>query len=304
MRAMSRFEKKFGKYAIPNLSTVLIACYAVGYIIQLFNSNFLYFLTLNPYEILHGQVWRLVSWVLVPPSMGNIFTTLIMLYFYWSIGTTLERTWGTYRYNVYIFSGMLFTVLGSFIAMGAGYLFYAEEWGLSVNAKVIFSQASLCFSTYYINMSIFLAFAATFPDVQVLLMFLVPIKVKWMGIVYAVIIAFDFIGGATGNFMTPLGTIQLDFSLFSRIAILSSLLNFIVFFFTSRKRIIRSPKQMKRQYEYKREVHRSTAVTKHKCAICGRTDESNPELEFRFCSKCNGNYEYCQEHLFSHKHVL
>ncbi len=304
MKPMSRFEKKFGKYTIPNLSTVLIACYAVGYIIQLINSNFLYFLTLNPYEILHGQVWRLVSWILVPPSMGNIFTTLIMLYFYWSIGTTLERTWGTYRYNVYIFSGMLFTVIGSFIAMGAGYLFYGEAWMLSGNAKVIFSQASLCFSTYYINMSIFLAFAATFPDVQVLLMFLVPIKVKWMGIVYAVIIAFDFIGGARGNFMTPLGAIQLDFSLFSRIAILSSLFNFIVFFFTSRNRIIRSPKQMKRQYEYKREVRRSTAVTKHKCAICGRTDESHPELEFRFCSKCNGNYEYCQEHLFSHKHVL
>lgn len=167
MRPMSRFEKKFGKYAIPNLSTVLIACYAVGYIIQLINGNFLYYLTLNPYEILHGQVWRLVSWVLVPPSMGNIFTTLIMLYFYWSIGTTLERTWGTYRYNVYIFSGMLFTVLGSFIAMGAAYLFYGEAWGLSSLGKLIFQAGSVYFSTYYINMSIFLAFAATFPDVQV-----------------------------------------------------------------------------------------------------------------------------------------
>lgn len=303
MRPMSRFEKKFGKYAIPNLSTVLIACYAVGYIIQLFNSNFLYFLTLNPYEILHGQVWRLVSWVLVPPSMGNIFTTLIMLYFYWSIGTTLERTWGTYRYNVYIFSGMLFTVLGSFIAMGAGYLFFKEKWLLSSLGEMIFQVGSMYFSTYYINMSIFLAFAATFPDVQVLLMFLIPIKVKWLGIVYAVIIGFEFIG-STGNVLSLMGLITIDFNYFLRIAILSSLLNFIVFFFTSRKRIIRSPKQMKRQYEYKREVHRSTAVTKHKCAICGRTDESNPELEFRFCSKCNGNYEYCQEHLFSHKHVL
>lgn len=303
MRPMSRFEKKFGKYAIPNLSTVLIACYAVGYIIQLFNSNFLYFLTLNPYEILHGQIWRLVSWVLVPPSMGNIFTTLIMLYFYWSIGTTLERTWGAYRYNVYIFSGMLFTVLGSFIAMGAGYLFYAEKWMLSSLGEMIFQAGSLYFSTYYINMSIFLAFAATFPDVQVLLMFLIPIKVKWLGIVYAVIIGFEFIGSA-GNVLSLMGLITIDFNFFLRIAILSSLLNFIVFFFTSRNRIIRSPKQMKRQYEYKREVHRSTAVTKHKCAICGRTDESNPELEFRFCSKCNGNYEYCQEHLFSHKHVL
>lgn len=303
MRPMSRFEKKFGKYAIPNLSTVLIACYAVGYIIQLINSNFLYYLTLNPYEILHGQVWRLVSWILVPPSMGNIFTTLIMLYFYWSIGTTLERTWGTYRYNVYIFSGMLFTVLGSFIAMGAAYLFYGEAWLLSHLGRVIFQTGSLYFSTYYINMSIFLAFAATFPDVQVLLMFLVPIKVKWLGIVYAVIIGFEFIG-SKGNVLSLGGLVTINFNFFLRIAILSSLLNFLVFFFTSRNRIIRSPKQMKRQYEYKREVHRSTAVTKHKCAICGRTDESNPELEFRFCSKCNGNYEYCQEHLFSHKHVL
>lgn len=303
MRPMSRFEKKFGKYAIPNLSTVLIACYAVGYIIQFINSNFLYFLTLNPYEILHGQVWRLVSWILVPPSMGNIFTTLIMLYFYWSIGTTLERTWGTYRYNVYIFSGMLFTVLGSFIAMGVGYLFFKDAWLLSNLAKMIFQVGSMYFSTYYINMSIFLAFAATFPDVQVLLMFLIPIKVKWLGIVYAVIIGFEFIG-STGNVVSLMGLLTIDFNFFLRIAILSSLLNFIVFFFTSRNRIIRSPKQMKRQYEYKREVRRSNAVTKHKCAICGRTDESNPELEFRFCSKCNGNYEYCQEHLFSHKHVL
>ncbi len=92
MRPMSRFEKKFGKYAIPNLSTVLIACYAAGYIIQLHNGKMLYFLTLNPYEILHGQVWRLVSWILVPPSVSNIFTKLIMLYFYWAIGATLERT--------------------------------------------------------------------------------------------------------------------------------------------------------------------------------------------------------------------
>ena len=225
-----------------------------------------------------------------------------MLYFYWSIGTTLERTWGTYRYNVYIFSGMLFTVLGSFIAMGAAYLFYGEAWGLSRLGKLIFQAGSVYFSTYYINMSIFLAFAATFPDVQVLLMFLVPIKVKWLGIVYAVIIGFEFIG-SKGNVLLG-GLVTVNFSFFLRIAILSSLLNFIVFFFTSRNRIIRSPKQMKRQYEYKREVHRNTAVTKHKCAICGRTDESNPELEFRFCSKCNGNYEYCQEHLFSHKHIL
>ena len=303
MHHMSKFEKKFGKYAIPNLSTILIACYAVGYLIQFLNSNFLYYLTLDPYQILHGQIWRLVTWVVVPPSMGNIFTTLIMLYFYWQIGTVLERTWGTYRYNVYLFSGMLFTILGSFVSMGLAYLLFGEQWGLSdpIMAASIFRMGSLFFSTGYINTSIFLAFAATFPEEQVLLMFIIPIKVKWLGIVYAVMAAWEFFQGAKIAYGTY---VLLDLSIFSRIAILASLLNFIVFFFTSRRRIVRSPKQMKRQHEFRREVNRNSAVTKHKCAICGRTDESNPELEFRFCSKCNGNYEYCQDHLFTHKHVL
>lgn len=289
MRPMSKFEKKFGRYAIHNLSTMLIICYAVGYLIQMINPDFMIYLTLSPYHILHGQVWRLVTWVLIPPSSGNIFLVLIMLYFYWSIGSTLERTWGAYRYNVYIFSGMLFTVVGSFLMLGFYYLTNGEALGNAGGqvVSVYFLQRSLFFSTYYINMSIFLAFAATFPEVQVLLMFIVPIKVKWLGFVYAGIMGWDFVTS---------GSVPLRF------AMASSLVNFLVFFITSRNRII-SPKQMHRQYEFKKEVKRSAAVTKHKCAICGRTDESNPELEFRFCSKCNGNYEYCQEHLFTHKHV-
>ncbi|MED9903703.1 MAG: hypothetical protein UFG06_05920 [Lachnospiraceae bacterium] len=300
---MGKFEKKFGRYAIPNLSTILLMCYAVGYLIQFINGDFLNYLTLDPYQILHGQVWRVFTWVVVPPSMGGIFTTLIMLYFYWSLGSTLERTWGTYRYNVYIFSGMLFTVLGSFVAMGLMYLVHGGTGGLLsvLGASTLFSAGSVFFSTGYINMSIFLAFAATFPDMQVLLMFIVPIKVKWMGIVYAVMALWGFIEGTKIPIM---GSVVLDLSIFSRTAILASLLNFIIFFFTSRNRIIRSPKQIKRQHEFKREVHRSAStIAKHKCAVCGRTSESNPELEFRFCSKCNGNYEYCQDHLFTHQHV-
>ncbi len=300
---MGKFEKKFGRYAIPNLSTILLMCYAVGYLIQFINGDFLNYLTLDPYQILHGQVWRVFTWVVVPPSMGGIFTTLIMLYFYWSLGSTLERTWGTYRYNVYIFSGMLFTVLGSFVAMGLMYLVHGGTGGLLsvLGASTLFSAGSIFFSTGYINMSIFLAFAATFPDMQVLLMFIVPIKVKWMGIVYAVMALWGFIEGTKIPIM---GSVVLDLSIFSRTAILASLLNFIIFFFTSRNRIIRSPKQIKRQHEFKRELHRSAStIAKHKCAVCGRTSESNPELEFRFCSKCNGNYEYCQDHLFTHQHV-
>ena len=99
---MSNFEKKFGKYAISNLSLVLILCYVAGYVIQMINGNFLLYLTLDPYAVLHGQVWRLFTWVIVPPSSLDPFT-IIMLLFYYNIGTTLVRTWVTYRYNVYLF---------------------------------------------------------------------------------------------------------------------------------------------------------------------------------------------------------
>lgn len=282
LNKMSNFEKRFGKYAIQNISLILILCYVVGYVIDLINADFLMYLTLNPYAILHGQVWRIFTWVIIPPSSLDIFT-IIMLLFYYNIGTSLEHTWGTYRYNVYLLSGMLFTVLGSFIWLGIQYFLGSRGIGIYNNSNV----ASQFFSTYYINMSIFLAFAATFPDVQVLLMFLVPVKVKWLGILYGLVLAYDFLFSG---------------SLVIRIAIASSLLNFLIFFVTSRSHIHMTPKQMKRRVEFRQDIRRNSRVTKHKCAICGQTDD-DPTLEFRFCSKCNGNYEYCQQHLFTHTHV-
>ncbi len=283
---MSNFEKKFGKYAIKNLSLTLIMCYAAGYLIEMVLPGLFYFLTLNPYAIIHGQVWRLVTWILIPPDSSNLFFVLLMLYFYYSLGTSLERTWGTYRYNVYIFSGMLFTIIGSFLMMGYCYLVRPADM-VAYGPSVFFSAVSPLFSTYYVNMSIFLAFAATFPEVQVLLMFIIPIKVKVLGIIYGVMLIANFIQG----------------SAYSRFAMAASLFNFVVFWITSKNHIHMSPKQVKRRQEYRREVKRNTGVTKHKCAICGRTELDSPDLEFRFCSKCNGNYEYCHEHLFTHQHV-
>ena len=246
----------------------------------------LFYLTLNPYAILHGQIWRIVTWILIPPSSQNIFFTLIMLYFYCSIGTSLERTWGTYKYNVYLFEGMLFTVLGSFLLMGYHYLFHADSIA-TVGAEYFFAITSLYFSTYYINMSIFLGFAATFPEAQVLLMFFIPVKVKWLGVIYAVMLVFEFFqSGVDGRF-----------------AIAASLLNFVIFFLTSRNMMHLNPKQIHRRQEFKREVRRNTGITKHKCAICGRTEVDSPNMQFRFCSKCDGNYEYCEEHLYTHTHV-
>ena len=273
-KKVSNFEKKFSKYAISNLSLYLIMGYAFGYIIRMVDSGLLDWLTLDPMMILRGQIWRLVTWIVVPPTSQNVLFTIITLYFYYSIGSTLERVWGTYRYNCYLFSGMLFTIIGSFLlyaALGAGNVSFGDS-----------------FITYYVCMSIFLAFAVTFPDMEVLLMFVIPVKIKYMGIIYGVYLVLECILGG----------------LISWVIIGSSLLNFVVFYLTSRNTFKRlSPGQVKRRQEFKSQVRHTVRVTRHKCAICGRTEESNPELEFRFCSKCNGNYEYCQDHLFTHKHV-
>lgn len=292
MKPMSNFEKKFGKYAIKNISLVLILFYACGYLINWINPVMFNYLTLNPYAILFkGQVWRLITWLIIPPENFSFFT-LIMLYFYYSIGTTLERTWGTYRYNLYLFLGIIFTAVGAFAMMGFVYLFQRDIL-FALGAENYFAVLSTMFSTYYVNMSIFLAFAATFPDMQVLLFFFIPIKVKILGIIYGVLLVYEFIAGVGNKYLNAA----------NRFVIGASLLNFIVFFFTSRNMIHMSPKQVKRRQEFRREVKQSAKITRHKCAICGRTEETNPELEFRFCSKCDGNYEYCQDHLFTHAHV-
>ena len=297
---MSNFEKKFGKYAIKNLSLILIMCYACGYLMKWINPGFFTYLYLNPYEIIHHfQIWRLVTWLIVPPDSFD-FWTLLMLYFYYSIGTSLERTWGTYRYNVYIFSGILFTAAGAFILYGVSSLLGAQSLGLWMTVDGYITYPTM-FSTYYVNMSIFLAYAATFPDYEVLLFFILPIKVKFLGIIYGAMLVYQFIvgyGTSSALFYYNLGI---------RFVITASLLNFVVFFLTSRKKVRRGPIKMIRKQVVKQqprhETKKSSGITRHKCAVCGRTDETNPELEFRFCSKCNGNYEYCQEHLFTHTHV-
>lgn len=292
MNFLNKMERKLGKYAIPNLSLYLILGYVLGYILEFISPAVVDFLTLNPYLILHGQIWRLVTWIIIPPSRFDLFT-IIMLMFYYSVGTNLERTWGTFYYNVYLFMGMIFTILGSFLIMGISYVpsFHSSLVREVYGSSAYFLLVARSFSTYFVNMSIFLGFAATFPEVQVLLMFIIPIKVKWMGIAYGVLLVVQFF--------------QSD--IIGKIIIGASLLNFVVFFLMTRSGIgMRiSPRQVKRRHDYNREVRHAKAasVAKHKCAVCGRNSEDNPEAEFRFCSKCNGNYEYCQEHLFTHTHV-
>ncbi len=277
---LNKMERKFGRFAIPNLTICIIGTYILGYVIELTAENVLSFLLLDPHAILHGQVWRLVSWVLIPPGAFN-WLTFLVLWFYYSVGSTLERTWGSFRYNVFIFSGIFFTIVGAFVLYGISWLM-----GGAALAEMNSLLYSGVFSTYYISLSIMLSFAITYPDVQVLLMFFIPIKIKWLGFLYLAYIVYDMI--------------KLDWGF--RVAIISSLLNVLIYFLSTRNLNRVNPKEIHRKQVYRQQTRGPKNLAKHKCAICGRTELDHPDLEFRFCSKCQGNYEYCQDHLFTHEH--
>ena len=283
---LNKLERRFGRYAISNLAKYLVYGYGVGYALyflgMIFKLNLLSLISLDPYKILHGQVWRLITWIIVPPefSLWAIFLLLIFI----SFGNTLERTWGTFRFNVYILSGILFTIIGAFILYGA---YFLAGYTGKYPDYVLSSHIGDYFQTYYVYLTIFFACAVEYPNIQMLMMFIIPVKLKWIAIFMAVILGVNFLAG---NWET-------------KIAIIASLLNFAVFFLSTRNYKYVSPGEVHRRQEFKRQVKRTAIVTKHKCAICGRTEKDGDNLEFRFCSKCNGNYEYCQDHLFTHEHV-
>lgn len=280
MNCLDKLERKIGRFAIPNLTVYLLIGYVIGFGIMYLMPEMVGYLTLEPALILRGQVWRLISWVLIPPT-GNLISLVFLVLLYYSLGTALERTWGSFRYNVYIFSGLLFTVLAVF----GLYAFYYFRYGVEVPLSMIG-----LIGTNYITMSIFLAFAAIYPNMEVMLYFILPIKMKWMALVYVVLAGYDFINGGIGI----------------RVAIGASLLNFVIFFLSTRNFKRFGPREQARKAKFKKQSRPHMTYTNgahHRCAVCGRTELDDPCLEFRFCSKCNGNYEYCQDHLFTHEHV-
>lgn len=140
MNFLNKMERKFGRYALTNLSMYIVLTYAAGYLLYMVTPQVLNYMTLEPAMILRGQVWRIVSWLLIPPSTQNIFFTLITLMFYYSIGTSLERTWGAFRYNVYIFSGILMTIIGAFILYFVlAETFYLADCSARITSACLFS---------------------------------------------------------------------------------------------------------------------------------------------------------------------
>lgn len=276
MKFFNELERKYRKYAISNLMYYITIIYAIGMVIWLINPMiYIRYLSLDVRLIMQGQVWRLFTFLFYPPFGGGsstmmmIFLGVLLLPTYYNLGRSLEHTWGTFRFNVYFFMGFFGQIAAAFVGF---YVFKQELW----------------LTTEFLSYSIFLAFALSFPEHQFWLYGLLPIKAKWLAVAGCAIYLYSFIFS----------------SLSGRVEILLSLGNVIIFFFLTRNYKKYSPKEIKRKSDFKNAVKIQPAgATRHRCAVCGRTEKDGDDLEFRYCSKCEGSYEYCQDHLYTHQHV-
>lgn len=202
MTFYQKLERRFGKYAIPNLMKYICVIYVVGYLIQMFNPLlYFYYLDLDAEAILHGHIWRIITFIFYPPSTSFLWM-IVALFVYYSLGMTLERVWGTFKYNFFYFTGVILLVL-------AAILIYLVT-GYSVQLYPT-----------YMTFSIFLAYALTFPETTFLLYFIIPIKAKWLAIAEVVLYLFYFVA------LPGLG---------NKVAILVSLLNVALFFLLTNQR--------------------------------------------------------------------
>ncbi len=278
MNFLDKMQRKYGRFAISNLMLyIMLGQTFIFFSTLLLGSGLINLLYFDPLLIIRGQIWRLVSFVFIPNTFHPIFF-LFAAFLYYSIGSNLERTWGSFKFNMYYLLGMIFNMLGLLFVQlifypNTGHFFYA-----SMGTNI----------TFYLNLSLFLAFAALYPDVEFLLYGILPVKVKYLAAIDVIFLAYSFFTGGLGN----------------SVLIVLSLLNFFVFF--SGTLLNKRPTATQRQFKaQKRELQSGPPikVAFHKCTVCGKTELTDPDMEFRYCSKCNGNHEYCMEHLHQHTHI-
>lgn len=255
---------------------------AVVYIISLMSGSMVLYnlLSFNRTAILHGEVWRLVSYCLTMLNSNPLFF-LIMLFCYYSIGKMMEMQWGTFKFNLFYFMGVVLMDV------------YALIFGM--NADV-----------YYLNMSLFLSYATMFPQAGFLLFFIIPVKAWIFGLFDLLITLVGVLGNPFPYNLFPLVALANYFLFFG-----ADVLNLIPL--SWRRKLGRkgasAPSYAKGNpkviiFTAKNAGEKTVPAYTHKCTVCSRTDVSNPELEFRYCSKCNGYYCYCEDHISNHEHIL
>ena len=287
-RWLDRFCYKHPRFGIPNLMLVVVIGNALVWLLDQFSPGFSLSSVLSfvPYYILRGEVWRLVTFVFVPTT-NKVLLLAISLYFYYWIGSILERQWGTTKFTVFYLLGLVLNII-------AGFILY-----------LVLPYPVATVSMHYVNLSLFFAFASLYGDMQVLLFFVIPIKVKWLAWVDAALFAFDIILALAK--IPSLGLL----ALVGVVAPIVAILNYLIFFWDD---LMATMGRVKRQTAHRtsRQTVNFKQATKHaqqtkgyihKCAVCGKTDTDYPDEEFRYCSKCNGYYCYCSEHIHNHVHI-
>lgn len=260
LKWLNKLERKYGRYAISGLMKYIVAANLAVFLLEVINPGLEANLMLIPQAVMAGQVWRLVTFILIPPAT-SAFWILFTLYFYYIIGMGLEQAWGSFKFNIYYLVGMIATIIVSLI-------------GGSPATGV------------FINLTLFLAFASIYPNHEVLLFFILPVKVKYLGILNAVLLAQQFIMGGVGI----------------KLMILASLANYFIFFGKDFIELFKTKKKVKKNKE-KFKVIEMKDYVRHRCTVCGITERDDPNMEFRYCSKCSGHKEYCMNHLKNHEHI-
>jgi hypothetical protein len=256
---LRKIERKLGRFAIPNLTLFLVAGQVGAFVLAWTKPEFGDALTLFPDRVMEGEAWRLVSFLFFPPDTWKYFV-LFSIYVLYLFGSAMQEHWGDFRFNVYMLIGWLATV-------GAAFLSPHDA------ATNMFLMESVAFAFAYLN-----------PNLELRLMFILPVKVKWIALFMAGKFLFQFVFGGWGL----------------RALICAGVLNFFLFFgYDIYVRIRGAGRRKIKQRE--REVARGTAS--HTCAVCGVNDLEDPKMQFRYCSQCDGGRGYCADHIRDHDHV-
>ena len=263
---------------IPNLMLYIALGTALVYIMSQMSGNYLLYnlLVFNRQRILQGEVWRLITYPLTY-RIENLMLMAVSLFCYYSLGRAMESIWGTLRFNLFYFTGVVLMDIYCMIFGGTA-------------------------SVTYLNLSLFLSYATLFPDAQFLLFFIIPVK-AWIFALFDLVIV-----------LVDLVLYPFPYNLFSVI----SLANYFLFFGKDVVNVLppawrmKVQKKMRKQAPVRPKVIRFEPAQQktapqanytHRCTVCGRTDVSNPELEFRYCSRCKGYYCYCEDHISNHSHI-
>lgn len=274
--AIDRFCALHPNLAIPGLMRYIVGANAIFFVLSLFAGyGTLDFLALDVQRVLHGEIWRLVTYVLLPTSSG-IGLVISLIFYYW-LGNTLEQMWGSAKFTFYYVSGTLLTAVGALLAYFIDGFAY-PIWGAS-----------------YVNMALFFAYALSFPDATVILFPIpIPIKMKWIALLDAVYFAAGIFQsvrvGLWGMALMPI------------IAIFNLFVYFSPDFHQRADQVRYRARPQAVQFRKAVREQKKQKGYNHKCSVCGRTDTDYPDIQFRYCSKCAGYHCFCEDHIFNHVH--